>query len=290
MNPPKVNTLKLNDPSYPESLRHINKPPNTLYFIGRPPTDWLDKPKVAIVGSRKASNYGKSVTEDIAGKLARAGVVIISGLAYGIDAAAHQAAVFAGGTAVVVLATPVTKIYPAGHRQLADKIIENGGTILSECDENSQVYKASFLQRNRIISGLSDVVLITEAALRSGSLNTARTGLEQGKTVMAVPGNVTSYSSAGSNNLIKAGALLVTDVEDVFFALGMSSKDQLTPVNYRGSEEEEKILKLIRSGVTSQEELATASKLDGQAINNALTMLEIAGAIRPSGGGNWVVA
>lgn len=283
----KVNILTLNDPDYPEVLEQIDKPPDPIYFIGTHPKEWINKPRVAIVGSRKATAYGRSVTEDIATKLARAGVVIISGLAYGIDAAAHQAALKAGGVAVAVLATPLTKIYPAGHQQLAARIIEQGGTLLGENNEAAKVYRHSFLERNRMISGLADAVVVTEAAERSGSLNTARFGLEQGKAVMAVPGNINSLTSVGCNNLIKAGAVPVTEAKDIFFGLGMKPAEQAVSTNFRGTPEEDLILGLIKSGVVSQEELALTSKLDGQAISNVLTMLEIAGVIKPQGGGNW---
>lgn len=287
MKPRKVNTLTLNDPDYPEALKRIDKPPNPVYFIGSHPKEWIDKPKVAIVGSRKATGYGRTVTEDIAAKLARAGVVIISGLAYGIDATAQQAALEAGGLVVAVLATPLTKIYPAGHLQLANSIVRQGGTLISENNGASKIYRHSFLERNRIISGLADAVVITEAAERSGSLNTARFGLEQGKTVMAVPGNINSQTSTGCNNLIKAGAVPVTEAGDVFFALGIKPAGQAISVNFRGTPEEELIFDLIKNGIMSQEELALASKLDGPSINNVLTMLEIAGVIKPQGGGSW---
>lgn len=283
----KVNTLTLNDSSYPNALKQIDKPPDPIYFIGSDPKTWIDRPKIAIVGSRKATSYGRAVTEDIAVKLARTGVVIISGLAYGIDATAHQATLSTGGLAVAVLATPLAKIYPAGHLQLADRIVQQGGTLISENNEDARIYRHSFLERNRIISGLADVVVITEAAERSGSLNTARLGLEQGKTVMAVPGNINSLTSTGCNNLIKAGAIPVTDAADVFYALGVKPTKQAISVNFRGTPEEELILNLIQKGMISQEELALASKLDGPSINSVLTMLEIAGVVKPLGGGNW---
>lgn len=282
----KVNTLTLYSPDYPENLAQIPQPPAQLHLSGSAIDSWIDKPKVAIVGSRKASVYGRSITEKIAGELTSYGVVIISGLAYGIDAAAHRAAIIAGGITAAVLPTPLTSIYPAGHRQLAQDIIASGGTLISEYGEGQEVYRANFLERNRIVSGLADAVVVTEAALKSGSLATARFGLDQGKTVMAVPGNITSPTSAGCNNLIKSGALPVTDTADILFALGLSPTVKSWQ-NFRGTAEQEQILKLIRDGVTEQEELSSASQLDGPALNSALTMLEIAGVIRAHGGGNW---
>lgn len=286
MNYRNVKTLTLNDPQFPDGLKQINPVPKQLFVAGEDISNWIDKPKVAIVGSRKASAYGKAVTEMLAGGLGKAGAVIISGLAYGIDAAAHAAALKGGGITVAVLGTPVSKIYPAGHLHLAHQIVSSGGSIISESSEGEQIYKTNFIARNRIISGLADVIIIAEAASRSGSLSTARFGLDQGKTVMAVPGNITNPGSAGCNNLIKSGAVPVTDLEDVLFALGIKAANKPAPT-YRGTAQEEIIFNLIARGITSQEDLAVASKLAGPQVNSALTMLEIAGVIRPAGNGRW---
>jgi DNA processing protein len=285
-----VNSLKLNDPSYPEVLKHISGPPKELYWTGANPQNWLDLPKVAVVGSRKISPYGQGVTSKLASELARAGIVVISGLAFGVDACAHQAAVNAGGTAVAVLPTPVENIQPVSNQNLARRIIKTGGTLISEYSRGAFVSKSNFIERNRIVSGLCDILLITEAAVNSGSLHTARFALEQGKTVMAVPGNITSPTSEGCNNLIKSGAIPVTSAEDVFFALKLNPAQRKQNRVFRGSTQEEKILGLIKEGMQVQEELALATKLDGAAIGSVLTMLEINGHIRSLGAGNWIAA
>ncbi len=289
MNAQKVNTLTLNGPGYPDILRTIDQPPEPLYYRGAEPQSWLNQPKVAVVGSRKMTGYGRLVTEKIVTELARAGAVIVSGLAYGIDATAQRAAVDAGGIAVAVLGTGINHISPAGNVQLGHAILANKGTIFSEYGPADRVFASNFVIRDRIISGLCDVLLITEAALKSGSLHTARFALEQGKTVMAVPGSILSPTSEGCNNLIRSGAVPATSAEDVFFALGIKRGNQKMRLDFKGSPEEEKILTLIKSGCADQEELALAAGLEGSQIAGALTSLELQGQIRPVGAGNWTV-
>ena len=269
-------------------MRNIPSPPKELFWVGAPLNDWLDKPKVAIVGSRKISQYGRSVTHQLAGELAEAGVVIISGLAYGVDAAAHQAALEAGGITVAILPGSVQQVYPTGHAGLAKRIIDQGGSLVSEYPQGTIAFKQNFVARNRIVSGLADALLITEAAAASGSLHTARFALDQGKTVMTIPGNITSPASEGCNNLIKTGATPVTSVQDVFFALNLQIGPKKKYRAFRGSPEEEAVLELIRGGLQDQEEIAGQVKLDAPAMSTTLTILEIGGYIKPAGAGNWL--
>jgi DNA processing protein len=283
----KVNRLKLNDPSYPAILKNIASPPKELYFLGASPGKWLHKPRVAIVGSRKVSGYGRTVTEKLAEGLARRGVVIISGLALGIDSIAHQAALKAGGLTIAVMPGGLDRVYPASHTNLARQILSAGGALVSEYPPGSSVFKQNFIARNRIVSGLADALLITEAAAASGSLHTANFALEQGRTVMAVPGNITSETSQGTNNLIKSGAVPVTSAEDIFFALNIQPEEHEKSV-FSGSPAEEKVLELVRSGTASQEELALALDMDGAELVSVLTFLEISGHIKPAGGGYWL--
>jgi len=283
-----VNTLALNQPGYPPILTNIYSPPKQLYWAGIDPASWLDKPKVAIVGSRKATPYGRNITTKLARELSEAGVVIISGLAYGIDITAHQAALAANGVTVAVLPTGLDQIYPAAHQHIARQIALNG-SLITEYGPSTAGFRSNFIARNRIVSGLADVLLITEAAVNSGSLHTAGFALQQGKTVMAVPGNINSPISEGCNNLIKSGALPVTSVDDIFFALKLNPKaKQLRPV--LGSQPEQLVFDFIKDGLNSQEDIAQAAKLAGPELANALTMLEISGHIRPVGGGNWVIS
>lgn len=285
----KVNILKRNDPGYPTSLKEMKSAPRQLYWKGADPSSWLDKPKVAIVGSRKATSYGLDVTRSLASELAKAGVVIISGLALGIDAQAHKGALEGNGITAAVLPTSLENIYPASHMGLARQITERGGALISEYDERAAVFKTNFVARNRIVAGLADVLLITEAAVKSGSLHTARFALEQGKTVMAVPGNINNLSSEGCNNLIKSGAVPVTSADDVFFALNLRPAKQKMTAEFDGTKQERLVYELIGQGVSSQEELALRAGVDGSGIGAILTMLELSGFIRPAGGGNWTL-
>jgi len=283
-----VNMLKLGETGFPEILAQIPSPPKSIYWQGQAPSSWLDMPKVAMVGSRKVTPYGKAVTTKLATDLVRAGVVIISGLAYGVDITAHQAALAAGGVTVAVLPAGLDSIYPAAHTNLARQITRRG-SLVTEYPDNTITYPGNFIARNRLISGLADVLLITEAALKSGSLHTARFALEQGKTVMAVPGNITSPFSEGCNNLIKSGAVPVTSVDDVLFALKIH-RPQKKAVQINASPEERLVFGFIQEGVSAQDQIALAAKLEGQHLASVLTMLELAGHIRPAGSGNWVVA
>jgi DNA processing protein len=286
---PKVNTLKLINPSFPEVLRNIPTPPKQLYWIGSHPCEWIDRPKVAIVGSRKVSPYGQAVTKQIAGDLSAAGIVIISGLAYGVDSLAHSAALQSGGTTIAVLAGGLDSIYPASNLSLAQQILKTGGSLISEYPDGTPSFRQNFIARNRIVSGLADVLLITEATINSGTLHTARFALEQGKTVMAVPGNITSPTSEGTNNLIKSGAVPVTDIGDITFALKLDNPINTKKSPFSGTEQEQRVLELIAGGTHDQEDLAVNSRLNGAEFSSALTILEISGYIRPIGGGNWIL-
>jgi DNA processing protein len=284
-----VNTLKLGDSDYPSLLENIPGPPQFIYWAGKPLNDWVAMPKLAVVGSRKFTAYGKGVTERIVSELAAAGVVIISGLAYGIDIIAHRTALAAGGLTVSVLPCGHDNIYPAAHISVARSIAKQG-TLISEYPPSAGIaFKSNFIARNRLISGLADAILIPEAALKSGSLHTARFGLEQGKAVMAVPGNITNPASEGCNNLIKSGAIPVTSADDIFFALKISPKKSPAET-FSGSEIEQTIYRLIQEGVADQESLAMAAGADASALASTLTMLEITGHIRPAGGGAWTAA
>lgn len=283
-----VNTLTLKDSSFPEVLRHVSPPLKQLFWTGNSIENWIHQPKVAIVGSRRVTPYGKYVTQRLTTELAEAGVVIISGLALGMDSVAHKAALDAGGITIAVLPCGLDKVYPSSHTYLAKMIVESGGALVSEHPPNTAIYKYRFIERNRIVSALADVLLITEATAKSGTMHTARFGLEQGTTVMAVPGNINNPSSEGCNNLIKGGAVPVTSAGDIFFALGINpDKSGQRSAKFKGTDAEELIIKLIGQGQTSQEALAMSTKLQPSEMISVLTILEIGGYIRPTGGGNW---
>lgn len=221
--------LLLDDGVYPQLLREIFDPPITLYVKG----EWslcLEGPCVGVVGSRRASTYGQNAAVMLARDLAERGVTIISGLARGIDAAAHRGALEAGGRTVAVMGTGLDQVYPRDHKKLADEILERGGALVSEFPLETPPAPQNFPYRNRVISGLSLGVLIVEAAENSGSLITARLALEQGREVFAVPGNITSRNSFGTNYLIKgAGAKLVQQWQDIAMELPPEIAARLLP-------------------------------------------------------------
>jgi DNA processing protein len=231
------------------------------------------------------SPYGKQVTEMLVQAVAQAGIVIISGLALGVDSIAHRSALAAQGSTIAVLPSGIEQIYPYSHRNLAKQIVTEGGTLVSEYTGADSPHKYQFIARNRLIAGLADAVLITEAAERSGSLHTAQFALEDGKDVLAVPGNITSKGSGGTNNLIKVGATPVTSAQDLldYFNLGKIEQTVLTG----GSAEEQAIFNLLQQGITEGSELLTQSQLSAAQFNQNLTMLEITGRVKPLGAGHW---
>jgi DNA processing protein len=285
----KVNSHKLIGEEIPSQLRQIYDPPKILYYIGVNPREWLGSPKLGVVGSRKANPYGRQITEKLTGVLAGNGLVIISGLAFGIDSLAHQAALSAGGTTVAILPGPLEQIYPASHRALAQAIINSGGTLISEYQYGCDIRKENFIARNRLIAGLSDALLVPQAASRSGSLHTANFALEQGKTVMAIPGDITQQLNAGSNNLLKTGAVMVTDVADIFAAMNLKVRKTGAKRLIKASRSERTLFELIGKGLEQTEELVNASGLSGPEVSSALSLLEINGHVRADNG-HWRVA
>ncbi|HLB66320.1 MAG TPA: DNA-processing protein DprA [Candidatus Saccharimonadales bacterium] len=275
---------------YPSQLRDIPTPPKQLFWLGAPPEELLKRPLVSIVGSRKVSPYGKVVTEQLAGDLARQGVVIVSGLALGVDSIAHAATLKVNGLTIAILPCGLDRIYPSSHHHLAKEILENGGALVTEYREGEEIYESNFVARNRIVSGLSRGVLITEAAAKSGTLHTANFALEQGREVFAVPGNITSQTSVGTNNLIKAGAHPVTEADDILSVLKIKAKPISELEIFADSEEETVILKLVASGVHDSDALLKDSGLPLDSFNQTLTMLEITGKIRSEGAGHWTLS
>lgn len=285
----KVKKLSYGDSAYPSCLGEMSAPPKVLYVLGADLESFMTRPRVAIVGSRGVSTYGRQITTRLASELAAQGVVIISGLALGVDGLAHQAALDAGGLTIAVLPCGLDQIYPATHHNLAKQILLQGGALVSEYDLGTPGLKQNFIARNRIVSGLADALLITEAAEKSGSLHTARFALEQGRDVLAVPGNITSPTSVGTNNLIRAGATPVSSVEDVLHVLG--AKRQLSqPVRLiGGSPEEQLLLDILFEGTTDGHELLVRSELAVELFNQTLTMLEITGKVKPLGNNHWTL-
>ncbi len=212
------------DAQYPPLLRQIAHPPHLLYVYGE--TDLTDRFPVAVVGTRRASAYGLTHTREIAAELAQTGVCVVSGLALGIDAAAHTGALDGGGRTVAVLGSALDKPYPQENESLMRRILESGGSVVSEYAPGTPPSRYSFLQRNRIIAGMCLGTLVTEGPRRSGALNTATRTLENGREVFALPGNVDSPGAQLPNMLISEGARLVTGAADILSALVIEPKDE----------------------------------------------------------------
>lgn len=283
----EINRTSPLEHKYLQRLDTIAKKPKALYSIGALPVS--QGPSIAIVGTRKPSTYGKEVTYQLAYELAKRGVVIISGLALGVDAIAHRAAVDAGGTTIAVLANGLPDIYPASHKSLAAAIIQKGGAIISEYEPGTGARPYQFLQRNRIVSGLADGIIITEAASRSGTLNTAAHALDQGREVFVVPGNITSPLSSGCNALLKQGAMPVTSFQDVLEVIAPNLLQSQTLLPLGNTPLESKIIVLLQSGVRDGEEIQQQSGASPSDFNQALTMMELGGTIRSLGANQWTI-
>ncbi|MGB4420551.1 MAG: DNA-processing protein DprA [Candidatus Saccharimonadales bacterium] len=283
----KINKISPQSNNFLKIIENIDKKPERLYFIGKFPTD--RPPVIAIVGSRKPTSYGKEITYRFAYDLAKRGIIIISGLALGIDSIAHRAAIDAGGITIAILASGLDKIYPASNKQLANLIIEKGGAIVSEYEPGVEPRDYRFLERNRIVSGLSDAVLVTEAAVRSGTLSTVSHALNQGKEIFAVPGNITSPLSVGCNNLIKQGATLVTSYEDIIENAYPQLEIPTINLPLGNNRIQEKIIQLIESGIRDGDELKSLIDCEiGDFLQN-MTEMEILGIIKPIGGNRWIL-
>lgn len=205
-------TLKIGESGYPKLLSEIANTPQSIYIKGEFNSD---RPLVAIVGTRQATNEGVEIAKQFAKELVEAGFGIVSGLALGIDTAAHVGALDGGGITVAVLGNSIDTIYPSENKGLAERILKSNGAIISEYGSGEATEKDNFIARNRIISALSIAVLVVEAPIHSGALVTARTGAEQGKDVFVVPGSIDNPNFEGSHKLIRDGAILVTSVKDI---------------------------------------------------------------------------
>jgi DNA processing protein len=271
--------------AYPRILREIHDPPGVLFVRGAlKPNDAL---AVGIVGTRHGTQYGLRQAERLAGGLARAGLTIISGLARGIDAAAHRGALSAGGRTIAVLASGVMNIYPPEHDKLAEEVAAHGA-LLSESPPHSEPLAGTFPQRNRLISGLSLGVIVVEAPERSGALITARHAMEQGREVFAVPGNVDSRASRGCHQLIRDGAKLVESADDVLEELGplveAAPRDDGQVIHHPAelllNELEQQVLAAIGSEATSIDGIVAQSGLPVSQVLSTLSVLEMRRLIR----------
>jgi len=283
----KINRATPGKHKYLHTLGVIPTPPELVYFNGTLPAKRV--PTVAIVGTRKPTSYGREVAYRLAYDLAKRGVVVVSGLALGIDAIAHKAALEARGTTLAILANSVDSIYPRAHETLAKEIIASGGAILSEYEPPTSARSYQFLARNRIVSGISDAVVVVEAAARSGTLSTAAHALEQGKDLFVVPGNITSPLSAGCNALLKRGAYPATCAEDILevIAPGLLEPQAMLPLGTTPLEST--IISLLQSGVRDGDQLQERSGAEPSTFSQAMTLMEINGTIRGLGANQWTI-
>ncbi|MBX3411108.1 MAG: DNA-processing protein DprA [Pirellulales bacterium] len=280
-----VELLLSSRPGYPRALAEIHDPPGLLYAAGEIRS--CDALAVAIVGSRHATHYGLEQAERLAASLARAGVTVVSGMARGIDGAAHRAALEAGGRTIAVLGSGLLELYPPEHLGLAEKI-RRQGAVLSELPLRTKPLAGTFPQRNRLISGLSMGIIVVEASQRSGALITARHAAEQGRDVFAVPGRVDNRMSQGCHRLIRDGAKLVETVDDVLEELGPlvaategpNGEELRHPAELLLNEIEQQVLAAIRSEVTTIDAVVETSGLEVSRVLATISALEVRRLIR----------
>jgi len=284
-----VRILSRDDPTYPSLLRQTVNGPPLIYVRGTFHEN--DRWALAVVGTRQCSTYGRDATRRLVADLAGAGVTIVSGLALGIDAIAHEAALQAGGRTLAVLGSGVDQIYPGQNRQLGQAVIGQGA-LVSEYALGTQPAAANFPARNRIISGLSLGVLVVEAAARSGALITVQFALEQDRDVFAVPGSIFSPKSEGPHRLIRDGATIVTRAEDVLEALNMQNavEQQAVAAAMPETAEEVALLRLVEAEPRHIDAISRDSALALPVVSATLAMLELKGLIKQVGGMQYVLA
>lgn len=288
---PDRHLLTWEDSRYPSALREISRAPPVLFVQGDP--DWLAMPQIAIVGARSASPQGLENAQAFAAELARRGLVITSGLALGIDGAAHRGALAGGGGTVAVCATGLDRVYPARHKALAHEIVANGA-LISEFPPGVAALAEHFPRRNRIISGMALGVLVVEAARESGSLITARLALEQGREVFAIPGSIHNPMARGCHRLIRQGAKLVETVDDVLEEVGplLGTRRATITVQNRAAtpardEVERALLAALGDDPVSVDVLAERVAQPLPQLQAALTRLELEGAVATVAGGRY---
>jgi DNA processing protein len=284
----EIKEIEIENEKYPHLLKKIKNPLKKLYFMGK---IFSKENCFAIVGTRRCSSYGKEATYKIASDLTEAGLTIVSGFAPGIDTLAHKAVIEKGKRTIAVLGTGLDKksIYPKSNLKLVDKILENGGCLISELPPGSPGTKYTFPQRNRIISGLSLGVLVVEARMKSGTLITANYAKEQERKIFAVPGPIFSQTSRGCHFLIKNGAKLVESAEDILEELGIR-KLKVGRIEIKGKTPEENlILEVLKEGALDIEKIIEKTKLSPSKTASILSILEIEGKIKNLGGNIYAI-
>ena len=282
-----IKILTWEDQAYPQRLKEIDQPPPVLYIRG----DYLheDLFAVAIVGTRRVTAYGRQITEELSGFLAAKGITVISGLARGVDAIAHQTALKAGGRTIGVLGSGVDRIYPPEHRILAEKMMEQGA-IVSDYAPGTPPDASNFPPRNRIISALSLAVVVIEAGETSGALITAEFAAEQGREVFAVPGSILAPQSKGTNKLIQRGALPLLSVDDLMQALDLTRMGEQKAARkiIPADETEARLMNVLGSEPLHVDEIRNQAELPIEKVSATLALMELKGMVRQVGGMNYV--
>lgn len=278
-----INTIEIDDINYPSSLKKIKNPPKKLYYRGNFDKNIFEK-CIAVVGSRKNTKYGQSVVETLVPKLVNEKITIVSGFMFGIDSLAHLSCIEYGGKTIAVLGNGLNVIYPSSNNKLYSQILDSGGLIMSEYESDFKPVLWSFPQRNRIVAGLANLgILVIEAGEKSGSLITARIGMEERRKIYCVPGPINSNVSTGTNQLIKEGlAKMVTSVEDIIE--GQKDKhSQMNLFSQMSAEEKNIASELCREPMTA-DELSKSLKIEINSLLTKLSMMEMQGIIEEQGG------
>ncbi len=269
---------------YPNNFHQLYSPPDQIYLRG---TLRSDIRLVAMIGTRKPSGYGTAVSIQIAQGLVRAGLGVVSGLAYGIDMISQQAVLGLSGYTLAVLGSGLGKIYPRQNQGLANQICQSGGGLISEYSQEEQALAWHFPMRNRLIAALAEVVIVVEAGIKSGTFLTVNAALDLGKTVYAVPGPINSQASEGTNTLIRQGATLIRSVDDILEDLGLSGQLVSSKLGLRLDKLSQAILDLISSGVGEQDKIIQSLELDAKNTARLLVELELKGLITKTKTGIW---
>lgn len=280
INSRRITVLTLNDPRYPVLLKEIYDPPFLLYVIGNAD---FNRTMVGVVGSRISTGYGREATQKIVSELAANGITIVSGMAYGIDSIAHEAAIAAKSETVAVLGCGLDRITAPEKVRLATAISQNGA-VISEYPIGTPPAKFSFPRRNRIIAGLCKGLIVSEAAEKSGSLITATCALEQNREVFAIPGSIFNKNSFGTNNLIKMGAKLVVSGNEILSELGFESAPNQKPIPKASSAKEEAVIQFLLLEPAHVDAIAKETKIESANLNSVLTLMEISGKVKHVGG------
>ena len=279
----EIKILTWEDPDYPDKLMNIDQPPPVIYIRGsiKPEDRWA----VAIVGTRRVTSYGRQVTEQVSTYLARNGLTVVSGLARGVDGVAHQTTLANNGRTIAVLGSGIDQIYPPEHRQLAEKIIENGA-VISDYHPGTPPDAGNFPPRNRIISGLSLATVVVEAGETSGALITATFAAEQGREVFAVPGPIYAPQSKGTNRLIREGAQPLLDPVDIMESLNLRKVDHYKQATLLlpGDELESKLMEILNLEPVYIDEIQSKAGFPVEKVSAALTMMELKGMVKQVSG------